>query len=91
MSIKDRVAKAIDYAVRYGQIDGAHHKAWVIDQMVRALTGCPVLIHEHRDRNGTVTTDEEQLDGDEYRDLIAHACDGDDDPDTYSWDEGVPP
>jgi hypothetical protein len=23
----------------YGSIDGGHHKMWVIDQMVRALTG----------------------------------------------------
>ena len=30
---------AVDYAGRYGGIDGAHHKTWVIDQMVRALTG----------------------------------------------------
>lgn len=29
--------QAIDLAIRYGQIDGAHHKAWVIDQMVRLL------------------------------------------------------
>lgn len=33
------VAAALDLAIRYGQIDGAHHKTWVIDQMVRALTG----------------------------------------------------
>jgi hypothetical protein len=26
-------------ATRYGQIDGDHHKTWVIDQMVRAVTG----------------------------------------------------
>lgn len=25
--------------MRYGGIDGEHHKTWVIDQMVRALTG----------------------------------------------------
>ena len=31
--------EAIDLAVRYGGIDGDHHKAWVIDQMVRALAG----------------------------------------------------
>ena len=31
--------KALDVAFRYAQIDGAHHKAWVIDQMVRALLG----------------------------------------------------
>ena len=34
-----RIASAIDLAVRYGSIDGAHHKDWVIDQMVRALAG----------------------------------------------------
>ena len=26
-----------DFAVRFGGISGDHHKAWVIDQMVRAL------------------------------------------------------
>lgn len=31
--------KAIELAVQYGGIDGAHHKAWVIDQMVRVLAG----------------------------------------------------
>jgi hypothetical protein len=34
-----RIKKAIDLAVQYGGIDGDHHKAWVIDQMVRALAG----------------------------------------------------
>ena len=33
------VEKAIAIAYQYGGIDGDHHKAWVIDQMVRALTG----------------------------------------------------
>jgi hypothetical protein len=30
---------ALEIATRWGGIDGDHHKAWVIDQMVRALTG----------------------------------------------------
>ena len=36
-----RIAKALSLAVRFGTcgIDAAHHKTWVIDQMVRALTG----------------------------------------------------
>ena len=34
------IARALDLAVRYGGIGGDHHKSWVIDQMVRALTGC---------------------------------------------------
>lgn len=34
-----KIAAALSMAFEYGQIDGAHHKAWVIDQMVRALLG----------------------------------------------------
>ncbi len=40
MTSKKRIAAALDIADRFGGIDGDHHKAWVIDQMVRALTGC---------------------------------------------------
>lgn len=36
---KRRINKATDIAARFGQTDGAHHKTWVIDQMVRTLTG----------------------------------------------------
>lgn len=39
MTDAERIEKAVELAVRYGGIDGEHHKAWVIDQMVRALTG----------------------------------------------------
>ena len=31
-------ALALSYAQNYGTIDGGHHKMWVIDQMVRAIT-----------------------------------------------------
>src|SRR5690349_21109902 len=34
-----KIAAALGVAAQYSQIDGGHHKAWVIDQMVRALTG----------------------------------------------------
>jgi hypothetical protein len=34
-----KLEEALDIAVRYGGIDGDHHKTWVIDQIVRALTG----------------------------------------------------
>lgn len=34
-----RVLGALAIIEQYGQIDGAHHKAWVIDQVVRALQG----------------------------------------------------
>lgn len=38
-SSDERVKKALEIAYDYGQIDGAHHRLWVIDQMVRALLG----------------------------------------------------
>lgn len=34
-----RIEAALEVAHRYGGIDGAHHKMWVIDQIVRALAG----------------------------------------------------
>ncbi len=38
-SLREGVEAAINFAVRFGGIEGDHHKAWVIDQMVRALAG----------------------------------------------------
>jgi hypothetical protein len=32
-----RVKRAVDLGIRYGQIEGDHHRLWVIDQMLRIL------------------------------------------------------
>lgn len=47
----DRIDLAVDVAFEFGQIDGDHHKAWTIDQMVRVLAGerYAALIEEYRD------------------------------------------
>jgi hypothetical protein len=37
--LQKRIAKSLKLIMQYGQIDGAHHKQWVIDQVARALTG----------------------------------------------------
>jgi hypothetical protein len=34
-----RAKEALEIAADYGQYDGAYHKMWVIDQIVRTLTG----------------------------------------------------
>jgi len=39
MTAMEAIGAALAIAEEDGQTDGAHHKAWVIDQMVRALTG----------------------------------------------------
>ena len=74
----DRIDKALSIAVAYGGVDGAHHKDWVIDQMVRALTGCPVNA-------------EGQGESPAYQTLVAAAKAGEDGPETYSWDTGIAP
>lgn len=89
--VGERIEKAIKFAVRYGGIDGGHHKMWVIDQMVRALTGCPMETRTARDYRGKEYTYETQGKSQEYIDLVAEACDGEDGPETYDWDEGTPP
>lgn len=84
-----RISKALMYAVRYGGIEGDHHKAWVIDQMVRALTGCPMVVEQATDANGKPYTYETQGKSDEYLKLVAYARG--DGPDPYDWDEGIAP
>ncbi len=41
---QDTIKAALEIALSYGQTDGAHHKTWVIDQIVRILTG-----HDYED------------------------------------------
>ena len=37
--MRERIKAALEIAWSYAQIDGSHHKMWVIDQMVRVLCG----------------------------------------------------
>ena len=37
--MEERIKNALEIAWHYGCIDGAHHKMWTIDQMVRVLCG----------------------------------------------------
>jgi hypothetical protein len=39
--MEDRIKKALNIIKNFGDTDGAHHKQWVLDQIVRVLTGCP--------------------------------------------------
>lgn len=38
-SPEDRIEAAIKVAEQYADIDGAHHKQWTINEMLRALMG----------------------------------------------------
>lgn len=89
--MEERIRRALNVAVQYGQTDGDHHKAWVIDQMVRELTGCPaVMITNHAGANGPFEY-EALGESDEYLRFVRDACAGEDGPSTYGWWEGIAP
>ncbi|MDP3768087.1 MAG: hypothetical protein Q8S13_08735 [Dehalococcoidia bacterium] len=76
---------------RYGQIDGDHHKAWVLDQVARVLLGAPVTVVEARwtdhepEERFTVETCEA------YERWVVEMGEGEDGPETYDWDVGIAP
>lgn len=35
---------AMEYLMHYGQIEGEHHKTWVLDQIARILNGTPIIL-----------------------------------------------
>lgn len=41
------------YIERYSQIEGAHHKQWVLDQIARIRLGTPVLVNLAKWSDGT--------------------------------------
>jgi len=66
-NLQNKVTGALEIVFTYAQIDGGHHKAWVIDQMVRKLIGT------------------------EYEKWVKEFKEGEDGPETYSWDAGIAP
>jgi hypothetical protein len=77
MSPKDQTLRI---ALRFGGIDGEHHKNWVIDQMVRALTGCEFNTND-------VCVKESQ----EYKNFVEDAKYDEKGEDVYYWDCGKAP
>ena len=90
VSDAERITAALGFA-KDGQVDGDHHQAGAIDQMVRALTGCPVVEATATDAYGRPYSYREQGESEEYRQFIAVFCTGEDGPETYDWDCGIAP
>lgn len=81
--LRRRITEALQVADQYATEDGDHHKMWVIDQMIRNLTGCPMVERRSRfpDVHGNHYTYKGLGESEEYRAFIG---DGE-------WDEGVAP
>lgn len=91
LSFKERVETALAFALRNGQSEGEHHKSWVIDQMVRILTGSSLVKATAMDCNNKEYTFLERGESKEYLEFVAAARDGEDGPETYGWDIGIVP
>jgi hypothetical protein len=91
MSDKSKINNALDYANKYGGIDGDHHKMWVIDQMVRALTGCPMVTKTAKDFQGITYEFQAQGESVEYMRWVNEHCQGEYGAQTYGWDRGIAP
>lgn len=86
---------AMYFIERYGQIDGVHHKAWVLDQVARILNGTPVIIKKASWADSLVeyrlTTGEPSK---KYLDWVVKMMSGaldDGEEYTYSYDKGIAP
>lgn len=83
------------YVEAYGQIDGEHHKQWVLDQMARIHHGTPVELKMaewlHRDRYHFEVRFETGEPTQEYHDWVKSVKAGEDGPETYGYDEGIAP
>ncbi len=87
-AIRDPVQRALAYA---GGADGSHHDHWVVDQMVRALTNCPIVTESFKNYKGVLFDALVQGESAEYKKWVADLCNGEDGPNTYNWDIGIAP
>lgn len=77
---------------KYGQIDGEHHKSWVIDQVVQILKGTRIIIKKAEWDNGQ---SEYRINlehpSEAYNQWVIDMKDGEDGPMTYCYDTGIAP
>lgn len=91
MSTQDEAVEAALAIAEWGSVDGDHHKMWVIDQMVRTLTGCPTVRVEKTGPNGDDWSYDALGESEEYLEWVRTFQDGEDGPETYLWDVGIAP
>lgn len=88
--LRNIIDRALEIA-ESGTNDGGHHKMWVIDQMVRALTGCPTIKRKGVNGQGEPYTFDTMGESDEYIEWLKDFQQGEEGPHSYEWDTGVAP
>lgn len=86
--LRQRVAKALGLAGPCSGIDEFAHRTWVIDQMVRALCGCPIVKTPVLCADGSEYELERQDENDEYHAFLSEYEGG---GGGHEWEMGTPP
>lgn len=91
-----RIRKALELAMRYGGGTEEHHNAWIIDQMVRHLTGCPTVrrMSPYEWADGKKHRISGLGESEEYLEFVRKASEGENDPDDPqgpNWSTGIAP
>lgn len=87
---------AMLFIERYGQIDGDHHKNWVIDQVARILRGTPVIVSLHQWDDGieeysVITSEDVSEEYLSWRKAQQGEYDEESGQYEYGYDEGIAP
>lgn len=82
IGMDQRVKEALAIIQAYGTIGGDHHRAWVLDQVVRTLAGCPSVSKEFVDNRGNKFKAMVLGENREYLDWVATM---------EEWDAGIAP
>ncbi len=91
MDDAQRIEAALEVVRRNVYIDGEHHKMWLIDQMVRILTGSPLEKAEATGAYGRPFTHDRLAESDRYRAFVEEftVIDEDDGSTVSTWDTGT--
>ena len=87
----EKVAAALDFVAEYGLIEGEEHRKWVLDQVVRVLTGCPAtkqVFVDSEDRERIVRSLGES---EAYQEFVVQQVVSDEGVPILMWDTGVEP
>lgn len=83
---------AMSFIEAYGQIDGDHHKAWVLDQVARILNGTKVIVTTARWEDGhkeyRINVGKPSK---KYLGWVKSMQFGEDGDETYGYEEGIAP
>lgn len=82
--LENRVCSALSVAAQYGGDPDPRHKMWVLDQMVRELTGCRWVTESLTDDRGNVERKrmDESADYHDFLEKAGHRS---------GWSRGTPP